>query len=179
VIKLEPADIIITKSEKSWFGALVLKAMRFFQRDNVYYQHAMLIEDEKTCIEAVSEIQRNILENRLSEFERYKIIRCTLIKDDRKQAIVKSAVSKIGTGYSYKRIFLQLLDHIFHTDYFTAGLRTDEEQVCSSFVAWSYFKNTGLKFNGVEWQSCDPDDIDDASIKNPAVWETIYEYRRD
>ena len=179
MIKLEPADIILTKTKKGCIGNLILRTMRAFQKDKVYYQHAALVVNDNEAIEALWTVELTKLEERFPKFERYKIIRCPLVGPDRKQAIVKQAKTMLGKKYSYKRIFFQLLDQIFRTNRFTNGLRTEDEQICSSLVAWCYEKQTGLKINKLKWQSVEPDDIDDASIKNPAVWETIYEYRRD
>ena len=179
MIKLEPADIIITKDKKSWFSAAILRVLRWAQDDKVYYQHAILVANDKEAIEALWTVKRTKIEERLQSFERYKIIRCALIGEDRKAAIIKQVETMLGKKYSYKRIFFQLLDQIFHTNKFTKGLKTEDEQICSSLVAWGFEKQTGLKINKLKWQSVEPDDIDDASIKNPTVWKTIYEYRRD
>ena len=178
-MKLEPADIIITKDRKSWFSSAILKVLRWSQDDKVRYQHAMLVVDDKTCIEALWKIEYNNPRERFEDFERYKIIRCSLLKEDRKQAVVNRAKTKKNFKYSWKRLIAQLLDQLFKTDRFTGGIKSEDEQICSSLVAWAYQKETGLNFNKVNWKSCEPDDIDDASIKNPAVWKTIYEYRRD
>ena len=178
-MKLEPADIIITKDKKGYFGRLIIKAMRLFQRDKVMYQHAILVVDNTTCLEALMKIKYNNLNERLKDFERYKIIRCRLLAPDRKEAIVKEASSLIGKRYGFGRLFLQLFDQVFHTNFFTDVVKNENVQICSSLVAWAYQKQTGLKFNGVEWESCDPDDIDDESLKNPSVWETVLEYKED
>lgn len=178
-MKLLPADIIITTDKKSLFSALILKAMRTFQRDEVNYQHAILIVDDEKCIEALTEVKYNDIEKRLKDFKRYKIIRCSLLTGERKEAVVKAAEKFLGKKYSYFRIFLQLLDHIFNTDRFTGKYKDEDDHICSSLLAWAYQKETGLKFNGINWRSCEPDDIDDASLKNPNVWDTILEWEKD
>jgi hypothetical protein len=178
-MKLEPADIIITKDKKSWFSMAILKVLRWSQDDKVKYQHAMLVVDDNTCIEALWKIKYNNTRERFKDFERYKIIRCGLLTEDLKQAVVKKAKTLEGFSYSYKRLILQLLDQLFHTDWFTGGLKSEDEQICSSLVAWAYQKTTGQKFNKIDWKSCEPDDIDDASINNPTVWTTILEWEKD
>ena len=178
-MKLEPADVIITKANKSWFSAAILKVLRLLQDDKVKYQHAMLIVDDNTCIEALNKIEFNNPRERFEDFERYKVIRCSLLSVHLKQAIVDRAKTLEGFKYGYKRLIFQLLDQIFKTDWFTGGIKSEEEQICSSLVAWAYQKETGLKFNKIDWKSCEPDDIDDASIKNPTVWNTILEWERD
>lgn len=178
-MKLLPADIIITKASKSLLSSVILKVLRLLQDDKVKYQHAMLIIDDTTCIEALNKIEYNDPRERFKDFERYKIIRCKLLSEDLKQSIVKRAKTLEGFKYSYKRLVFQLLDQIFRTDWFTGGIKSEEEQICSSLVAWAYQKETGLKFNKVNWKSCEPDDIDDASLNNPSVWVTILEWEND
>jgi len=175
----EPADIIITKDRSGYFGRLILNALRLFQRDRVMYQHAILVVNNETCIEALTRIKYNNLHERLKDFERYKVIRCKLLANDRKEAVVESARSLIGKEYGYGRLILQLFDQIFHTNFFTNVAKNENVQICSSLVAWAYQKQTGLRFNNVDWESCDPDDIDDEALKNPTVWQTVCEYGRD
>jgi len=178
-MKLEPADIIITKDKKSLFSRAILKVLRWMQDDKVRYQHAMLVVDNNTCIEALWKIKYNDPRERFKDFERYKIIRCKLLTDDLKQAVVDKAKTRAGFSYGYKRLIAQLLDQIFKTDWFTGGIKSEDEQICSSLAAWAYQKKTGLKFNKIDWKSCEPDDIDDASILHPTVWTTILEYGVD
>ena len=178
-MKLDPGDIILTKDKDSLFSRAILKVLRCLQKDKVRYQHAMLVVDNDTCIEALRKIEYTNPRERFKDFERYKIIRCSLLPVDRKQAVINRAKTLRNFNYSWKRLFAQFLDQLFNTDRFTGGIKSEEEQICSSLVAWAYQKETGLKFNGVGWRSCEPDDIDDASIKNPTVWVTVHEHGRD
>lgn len=76
--------------------------------------------------------------------------------------------------YGVPRLILFALDKITGTHWFTNFANSKYDQVCSSLIAWAF--NHCLceyDFNGCEWQSCDPDDIDDHAQKNPDAWEVI------
>jgi len=90
--------------------------------------------------------------------------------------MINSAEGLLGNPYSIIRIILQLLDQMFNTNYFTKRIKDPEQQVCSSLVAWCYDAVLGVRFNGVNWASCEPDDIDDESLKDDTEFETILEW---
>lgn len=175
-MKLKPADIIITTDEKSWFSSAILSVLRFFQSDPVEYQHAMLVVDDLTCIEANWEVEINLLMDRLGDFKRYKVIRHKDLTDEQREQIVEKARDLVGLRYSILRITLQLFDHLFNSNYFTKRIKDPDQQICSSLVAWCYSVVTGIRFNGVHWASCEPDDIDDESLRPNTEFETILEW---
>ena len=80
----------------------------------------------------------------------------------------------VGVGYSYHRLFLQTFDQIFNTNYFTNRLKGPSKQVCSRMAAWAYYASLRIRFNGVSWRSCEPDDIEDHIEKNKD-WNIIAE----
>ena len=178
-MKLAPADIIITTDRKSWFSKTILAVLNFFQKDLVRYQHAILVINDEECIEALWKIKRNNIRDRLKDFKRYKIIRCKYIKEPTRRNIVKTACKLEGLHYGAGRIFLQLLDQVFHTNFFTGLLKAKKHQICSTVVSWAYYTRAGIKFNNVDWKSCEPDDIDDESSENPEIWATILEWEID
>ena len=92
-MKLQPADIIITTDKKSWFSQAILAVLNFFQKDPVKYQHAMMVVDETTCIEANWEVELNIIEDRLKDFKRYKVLRHRDMLDQHRLEIVLTLVS--------------------------------------------------------------------------------------
>ena len=177
-MKLLPGDIIITRSRGTLFGKLILKIMRMFQNDRVKYQHIAMVVNNDMAIEALSKVELTCLKNRFSQFEKYKIIRCRTINNEERQNIVDIALQLEGVNYSFCRLFFQFLDQIFQTNFFTNQIRDPRFQICSSLVAWAYHMAVNIEFNNVDWKSCEPDDIDDESIKNPNMWKTIIEWER-
>ena len=175
-MELKPADIILTTDKKSLFSQAILSVLRFFQDDPVVYQHTMLVVDNNWCIEANWEVETSLVNERFADFKKYKIIRHRDLTDAQREEIVERAKSLLGLRYSVLRIVLQLFDHLFSSNYFTRRIKDPDQQICSSLVAWSYSKVIGVKFNDVHWSSCEPDDIDDESLKDDTEFETILEW---
>ena len=151
--------------------------MNIFQDDPVEFNHASIVSNRNTILEA----QTKIREVTISEFFSnhpvgYKILRYNNSSKERNDRMIKILSNLLGLEYGWYRLFIQLLDHIFRTNMFTSLVRDSKTQVCSSYVAWGYYVIYKLKFNDVGWRSCDPDDIDDESLRNPNDWE-ILEYK--
>jgi len=176
---LKPADIIITADKRSLFSKVILVTLNFFQKDQVRYQHVMMAVDNEICIEALNKITFNISRERMKDFRRYKVIRHRDITDEQREAIVNRAKTLSGLDYGYIRLVLQLFDQFFQTNYFTKRIKDPNYQICSSLVAWSYYKETGIKFNRFNWAACDPDDFEDHIEKNPNTWEVILEWEKE
>ena len=175
-MNFKPADIIISMDKKSLFSRSILSVLRFFQSDPVDYQHSMLVIDENRCIEANLKVEISILTDRFADLKRYKVIRHRHLTDEQRQGIVNKAYDLLGLDYSFLRMGLQLLDQIFNTNYFTRRIGNPDQQICSSLVAWCYNEITRIKFNRVKWNSVEPDDIDDESLRNPIDWEIIQKW---
>jgi len=178
-MKLLPADIIITTDKKSLLSAAILSVLNFFQKDEVKYQHAMLVVNDKLCIEALNKITFNYIEERMKDFKRYKVIRHTGLTDKERLCIVDRAKSLRGLDYGYVRLGLQLFDQMFSTNWFTRRIKDPNYQICSSMVAWCYDVETGVRFNGINWSAVEPDDIDDESLSSTTDFETILEWERE
>lgn len=174
-MKLQPADIILFGGEGGLLSKGIIGVMNFFQKDPVVFYHAMLVENDTNGIEAVLKIKRTNLFERLNHADKYKILRHKNLTPEKKASIVKASETLLGKGYSITRLLLQLLDQIFHTNFFSGIKKDNMDHVCSSLVAWAYYSRTKIKFNGVEWRSCEPDDIDDESLDNENDWEVIIE----
>ena len=165
-------DIILTEKKSSIF----IKFMKYFQKDPVKFGHAMVvIDDDKNVIESNIRIRISPIHISLKGADSYKIIRRKNLTDKEFHKLQKSLLSLEGQFYSIKRILLQMLDHFFNTNWFTKRLKNRKDQVCSSLVAWGYHVACKTKFNGVEWASCDPDDIDDEATNDSDEWIVVRE----
>ena len=178
-MQLKSADIILTTDKKSWLSKAILWVLNFFQKDKVRYQHVMLVVDNDICIEALNKITFNYIRTRIKDFKRFKVIRHNDITDEQRLLIVARAKSLRGLDYGYIRLFLQLLDQVFNTNWFTKRIKDPNYQICSSFVAWCYDVETGIRFNNVNWASVEPDSIDDESLKQDSPFETIVEWEKE
>jgi len=168
----KPADIMLVYTGSS-YGALVLMTLNLLQKDEVKFSHVILILDDKKGIEALSSVKYTDLEERIKGVKSYKIIRNNKLTDAQRVAITKKAEKLFGFRYGVFRIVLQLLDQLFKTNYFTKLVKDRKNQICSTLVSWAYHVVAGVEFNGVPWQSVEPDDIDDESIRNTEDWDVV------
>jgi len=175
-MNFKPADIIITREKSNLLSNSIIAVLRFFQSDPVEYQHSMLVVNEDTCIEANLKIEMNILAERFEDLKKYKVLRHNDLTDEQRKAIVDRARTLLGKRYSFGRLFLQLLDQISGTNYFTRRVKDPDQQICSSLIAWCYDKETEIRFNKLNWSAVEPDDIDDESLKEDTPFETILEW---
>jgi len=174
---LERGDIILMSK-----GSLIAKFMNYFQKDPCYWGHVALVKDSSTLWEASIVLREYPIAKKLASQKHYKIIRKIDLTDEQKELMEKFAKKLLGRPYGIKRIVLQFLDHIFHTNKFTSKADSKYLQVCSSYVAWVYWCACKYKFNNVPWQSCDPDDIEDDQLANKYKWfivedRKIYRHR--
>lgn len=166
----QTGDIIFTSRR-----SIIVRFMRIFQKDPVYWGHVLVAKNERTAWEAGYTLREVPIPDKLDKTNHYKIVRPAFLTESCKNVMVESAPSLLGNYYSVWRIILQACDHLFHTDWFTSKNEKEKSQVCSSYAAWIYNKACGYKFNGVDWQSCDPDDIDDDVEKYPDRWSVLAE----
>jgi len=166
----ETGDIIFA-SKKS----IIARFMGIFQKDIVIWGHILVVKNATSAWEAHFLLREINLDKVFKKYKYYKIIRKKDLTELQKDIMRKEAPKLLGKRYSVYRIWLQLLDHVFKTNRFTNKFDTEDLQVCSSYGAWIYDKACGYKFNGVEWESCDPDDIEDDQIKYPDRWSTLLE----
>lgn len=168
---LETGDIILTSNH----GAIVW-FMQHFQKDPVHWGHSLIVKNSEEAWEA----SRRLHTIKLSTFFKHKVYWRIARKNDLSKAykeyMLRTAPRLLGSPYGVYRIFLQLLDHIFHTNWFSSRNKNIYIQVCSSFVAWIYSVVCNYKFNDVPWMSCDPDDIEDDWEKHPDRWTIIAEH---
>ena len=170
MLRLQTGDIILTSK-----NSIIAKFMGAFQSDQVQWGHVMVAKDMYTLYEPVSPLSTTTLEKFKKKRKHYKVIRYKHITPDDKLKIQNLLNKLVGVKYSYKRIILQLLDHVFQTNWFSDRFHDSRSQVCSSMAAWAYYASMRIQFNGVSWRSCDPDDIEDHIEKNPEDWIIIGE----
>jgi hypothetical protein len=167
-MNLETGDIILTSKNN-----IVVKFMRLFQTDPVFWGHVLLVKDSETAWEVRWYIRESKLKDVFAKHPHYKIIRKKNITDRQKELIKQIAPKVMGTPYGIGRIGLQFFDKVWRTTWFTDIDNGIYNQVCSSFVAWVYEMSCRYKFNGISWQSCDPDDIEDDQEAHPETWKVL------
>ncbi len=165
---LKPGDIILTKG----FRGIVVWFLNLFQRDKVHYGHVSMAVSRNCIIEAGSKVRQISVCDFLKQHKSFKIIRFNWLSFNSGIRLVTLIKSQLNTGYGWSRFLLQILDNVFHTNYFTKLDKSEENQICSSLVAWTYFEVLGINFNDVPWNSCEPDDIEDEVEINSGMWTT-------
>lgn len=167
---LETGDVILTAR-----NSIIVRFMSLFQDDPVVWGHVLIVKDAYTAWEAGWRLREVDIDKRLSKLgeKNYKIIRKRDLTADQKVLIRKEAEKLLGLPYGVWRIVLQMFDQIFHTNWFTSKEEDEHIQVCSSYAAWIYYNACEYCFNGCEWESCDPDDIEDDQLAYPERWEVL------
>lgn len=88
--------------------------------------------------------------------------------------MVKSyIIRKMNVKYDYLKFLMFALDWLFRTTWFTRKIHLRNRDVCSESVAWLY-KEIGIPCSTKHPDSTSPDDIYDATSKNPfiVVWDS-------
>jgi len=170
---MNTGDIILTSKD-----TLFARGISFFENDESIWGHSAIVADKNhifdTSMSGIKKVTNDkFFNNKYHKY--YKIVRNKNITDKNKAIIVKSIESIMNKKYSWKRIILILLDYIFNTAKFTNLDQNKFHQVCSSFVGWVSYVTWKIKFNGKNWWSCTPDDIDDEIQKKPELWLTVKE----
>lgn len=172
-MNLDTGDLILTSKD-----SIVVKFMNWVQKkDPVFWGHVIVVRNSTTAWEANWVTREISLVKVFRKHKYYKIIRKKDLTDRQKEIMLEVAPKLLGHIYSVWRIFLQFLNKIFDTVWFTDIDTNAYSQVCSSLAAWIYEMSCRYKFNGISWQSCDPDDIEDDQIAHPEIWEVIVEKR--
>jgi hypothetical protein len=170
-MKLKTGDIMLTSRD-----SFIVKFMRWFQKDPVKYGHACVyVEESDSFLEAEWTIVETPYPKAMARkrYKNYVIYRYKDLTPQQAQRIVKIMRTLKGEIFSFRRLFLQMFDHIFNTNFFTKLSKNKKNQVCSSYVAWGYYSAIKIKFNNVPWSSCDPDDIDDHCSISPKWFKVM------
>ena len=168
--RLNPGDIILTSRD-----SLIVKFMRIFQSDPIKYGHALVVRNDRDAYESLKSVAIIPLTKIFKKRKHYAVLRYKHLTYKNAIVMNKELNKLVGNTYSYKRILLQIFDHVFDTNYFTKLMKDPRNQVCSSLVAWAYYVATGIRFNGVDWKACDPDDLHDHVLSSSDEWEIIEE----
>lgn len=169
----KPADIILTRG-RGPLSKAILYVLRLFQDDPVNFNHVLMVCEGNLGIEADKKIQYVDLNKTFQKAAGYKIIRRIDLTDKQREKIVKKAELCLGQKYGYRRLFRQLLDQLFHTNWFTKNLKS-KKYICSGLIAWAFYVVCKIKFNGISWRSVEPDDIEDEVENESGSWKIINE----
>jgi hypothetical protein len=167
--KFKPADIILVHDSRWLIGRAIKWVLNLFQKDEVYFSHALMACDERIGIEAggfPGEIREIDLLDKLTNCNSYMILRRTDLTDGQRELIVNKARKCLGQSYGYIRLFAQLFDQAFGTNRFTRLTGHCRRHICSTFVSWSYYVICKIEFNALKWFSVEPDDFEDDYLVN-------------
>ena len=167
---IRTGDIILTSKE-----SVVVWFMNLFQKDPCFWGHVLVAKDDVKAWESYWTLRESDIEKAIKKRKYYKIIRKNDLTEEQKEEMREIAPDLLGYPYGVGRMFLQTLDHIFSTNWFTKLDDREYSQVCSSYGAWIFKKACDYEFNGVPWQSCDPDDIEDDQQLYPEKWSIVSE----
>ena len=168
---VEPGDIILTSSNN-----IFVKAMKVLQSDPVNWGHALIVAEEGNAYSFSYSMEYVNLDKYMKDEKRKKYIafRYKHMTQDKLTFMLRAMEKLKGIEYGWGRLILMLLDNIFGTRFFSKLSNNNRWQVCSSSVAWAYYVAFKMKFNGVDWRSVDPDDIED-HCRNSKDWVLITE----
>ncbi len=169
-MNLETGDIIFSSKNN-----IIVKFMRLFQKDPVFWGHVLIVKDNEIAWEANYILRERKIADVLKKNKNWKIIRHKYLIESQQKIMLKIAPKLLGRPYGIGRIFLQMFDHFFNTNWFTSKADWKFMQVCSSYVAWIYWVACRYKFNNVSWASCEPDDIEDDQLARPELWRVLNE----
>ena len=117
-MKFKSGDIILI-SRTSFLDKIIRIFMNIFQKDQVVYGHALIAKNEKEGFEADWKIKISDLNHVLNNCCHYKIIRYKNLTQYQIEVMTKSLSKLIGLNYGFKRLILQIFDHIFNTNWYT------------------------------------------------------------
>jgi len=169
VPKLKAGDIILTRAKKNWFTDLFLKLIQYGGGgDPARFTHVSCMVAPNMLIEAqMKVVKRDMLQVKKYMSKRaYRIVRKNDLSDGDAAGIAERLHWELGRKFSLATIFWQLCDNLFRTNWFTGTLNRSSGIVCSSLVAKAWQDQVGLRFNGRDWFSVEPDDVDDETQKS-------------
>ena len=169
-MKLQRGDIILCVSNH-WMGSIILYFMKFFQKDPVHYSHVAMVTNDTNIIQARLKVEEVLFD--LSKLKSFKILRYKNASENQLDYLVYVTRKLLNNNYGYVRFLCHFFDEMLRINFFTTINKCEKEQICSSLVAWAYYKVFGMKFNNLEWTQVDPDDFEDHYLNNINDWEII------
>lgn len=170
---IRPGDIVLLSS-----GSLLVHVMNFFQKDPVKWGHAVFVgKDNKIySFEALANKMKIYDDGYayLQKKKHYEIFRYNHLTQEKADFMCKAVEKFKDLPYGWRRFAMFSLNTLFGTKFFTRLCDDKMSQVCSSFAAWMYYAAYKIKFNGCDWRSVDPDDLDD-HCSNHKDWTTVAE----
>jgi hypothetical protein len=164
---VEPCDIILVGKGKPF-----TTIMGFFQDVLVEWGHAAIVGPNNTVYSLETKMQFMDLDVYLLKKKQYEIHRFNFMTPEKREHMIKVMRRFNDLSYGWTRLLLFLLNHVFGRKVFTSLNKNKLVQVCSSFVAWLYYVEFKIKFNGQEWHIVDPDGIDD-HCSNSTEWTLV------
>lgn len=167
-------DIIL-----SYNGGVVAWAirgiLRFFDPMPVRFSHCLICYNDTDAIEAAGSGVKFCKIKKALKVRNFVVIRFEKATPEQLHSIVKFAHDRIGENYGYLRLGLHLLDKLSGSLFFTGLFRRGDvvKCVCSSLVAEGYDKVLKIKFDGSDWNSVDPDNIDDEAARPGSGWVLV------
>lgn len=176
---LQCGDIILMYN-RGMLSKTIRWFLNFFQKDSAKFSHvAVAISEIEVADAQWNGIILHTPAAALKNAKHYKIVRYKWLTKPAEARLEELLLSKVGTRYNYWRLILQLFDNVFSTNWFTKHWAvTKNENICSTYVTWAYYKATGIRFNDCDWISVEPDDIDDEIINDPMKWTVVKEMQK-
>jgi len=176
VPKLKAGDIIMTRAKKNWFTDFFLKFIQYGGGgDPARFTHVSCMVSPNMLIEAqMKVVKRDMLQvKKYMAKKAYRIVRKDDLSDKDAEGIAARLNKELGKKFSLVTIFWQFWDNLFKTNWFTGTLNRSNSIVCSSLIAMAWQDQIGLRFNGRDWFSVEPDDVDDETQKEG--WTVVSE----
>lgn len=171
--KLKPGDIILSTTD-----GFVSRVVRFMLRrkdDKAPYSHVAGYVGDNMIVEARYKVRLIPLRKFVKENTRFAVYRRRDLTNVERIRIALLAKGFIGRRYGYAKVLLlQPLDQLFGTNWFTHTLSFSKRIYCSQLYAKIYYAVKDIKINGVEPESCEPDDWHDEVTNNGGYWEEIF-----
>lgn len=157
-MELKFGDIIITEGNK-----FVRLFYSLFDK-TIQYTHTALVISPNLIIHSSDDgIELLNFKQFTSLYNNFRILRINkeFTKED-KQAILKRGLKRIGVKYSYLRIVLFFIQHIFKVFF---NYKNNNSHVCTTFVGFLY-KGCNMKVNNKNWNELTPIDYNkDKNLK--------------
>jgi hypothetical protein len=162
---------------RGWLSKTIRWFLNSFQKDPARFSHVAIVVSKTEVADAKwNGIILHSPYEALIDAKHYKIVRYIWLSENMQARLKELLLSKVGTRYNYWRLIMQLFDNVFNTNWFTKNMAvTKDENICSTYVTWAYYKATGVRFNDIDWISTEPDDIDDEVINDPMMWTIVKE----